>query len=558
MKQHHGTKNLLNAVRLIVLVLLAGILFFSGAGAEDSGGKFYADSEGRIFHVVPLGDGRYELWQMIEEKKPETDTAAGECQHKHLEWKENGQVHWQHCLDCDKLFPPEAHIYDEVSVITPATCKKDAVIQRKCRCGKVDEGNTAPAAGDPAEWFAHHTYNDTFRGNNYMHWQNCTVCGAKSEESIHTITNLKAVRESTCIQNATVEFDCSVCQLHFTLEASDFAVERFPELKDFQALGHDFTGAPRCIGSKKVNERDKGSHVATCTRCSKPDYDHPVSHVWSEYTIANGTCEDEKDPVIIGGTCDCGATLELKYTRHHQFVKDSSQDIQPTCTEPGKVDGERCLFCGIFGNYTFAEPLGHHFTEDESKRIEPTCTDFGTSFWECDRIGCTETETRQIAKKSLDGKHHFVRKDISEAKCNGNGWYIMECEICHEDDKKGNYWIDNLPHDLTYTRKEKGKTSGNPTNTPNGWVVGTQYEIIISCRRCGKTLGIEERTVFKSIKENAFKILPGRIKEIPDLKDGVHPSGQFRKDGGVYFQSQIEKALDKDIRESMKKYEVAE
>ena len=35
----------------------------------------------------------------------------------------------------------------------------------------------------------------------------------------------------------------------------------------------------------------------------------------------------------------------------------------------------------------------------------------------------------------------------------------MECEICHEDDKHGNYWIDKLPHDLTYTRKEKGKTS---------------------------------------------------------------------------------------------------
>ena len=558
MKRHW--KRILAAAFLAAVLLLCagfGIGQRAARAEENSGMKTYTDSQGRRFRVIPLADGRYELWMLTGVKSDEELTAELECKHLNIFWeKGNGQFHWQHCPDCGKTFEPLAHVYDRITVKKKATCTANAVLERKCVCGRVDTGNTAPVRGDPAEYFAHHTWGSGWQHDRFGHWQVCTVCGEKGTETAHVIRNLAVDREPTCLNNGWVSFDCAVCGEHVSsLEAADFIVEKYPELAQYRALGHDFSGPLKVAhGDKKQTERKGGTHAKSCTRCGTADLLNATPHSWAEYTISNGTCEDESDPVVIGGTCECGATLELSYTRHHKYVKDSSRDVQPTCTEPGKLNGERCVYCGIFGNYDFAEPLGHDWIEEKEKYVEPTCTTMGESHWYCWR--CLAEETRPIKTRTQSGQHEFVRHDIQTAECCGKGWYIMVCKICGEDDKQGNYYVDKLPHNTYTTTKKIGRVMDGTTRdgTP---MVGQVWESVTKCHHCHETLGRDEWTVWKSLRGNRYQIYDFRKTTPPrDTKDMEVVTGQMARDGGTYFESEIQKAFGKKIKENQKKYEL--
>ena len=326
------------------------------------------------------------------------------------------------------------------------------------------------------------------------------------------------------------------------------AVEMYPALKAYQALGHDYSGPLKPVnGGKKVTGRSEGNHAASCIRCGSADYSNKTPHSWAEYTISNGTCEDETDPVIIGGTCECGATLELKYTRHHSFVKDESKDILPTCTEPGKQHGERCRYCGIFGNYDLTEPLGHDWWEDESLRKEPTCLEDGEKHEYCFR--CDETRVTPIKSKNTNKQHVFVVHVIKEAKCGETGWWEKRCKYCDTTWDEG-VVFEKLDHDNVTTTVEKEL---DLRRLDNGTIVRPVINTTtVTCQRCGKTR-VVVHTVYKAIKGTGFKIVPGKDPGITDLTDGFHPSGQFSKDP-VFFESEIKRELKKIIDQSLEEF----
>ena len=548
-------------VILLAVILLMGIAL-AGAAAEGAKGNSvtgdsFTDGEGNTFRIVPLGDGRYELWKLVTVNNGEQITGGEEtpteCKHEHRKWdRGNDSFHWEECLDCGKLFPPEVHEYTNVKVVQKASCTKDAVLEYSCACGRVDSSRTAPEKGAPAEYFAHHTWSDKYDSDYLSHWHTCSVCGARGEDQWHTIGNVTVDREPTCLQDGRVSYDCTVCQAHFDRsDVSGLIAERYPELKQYQALGHDFSGPLKVAsGGNKVSAREDGTHAPSCIRCGRVDWEHRVSHSWAEQTISNGKCEDENDPVIIGGTCECGATLELKYTRHHQFVKDESRDVEATCTEPGKLHGERCMFCGIFGNYEFVEALGHDWVEDESKRIEPTCEKFGKKFMVCSRCGATET--REIARKSGEYGHHlYIARDVQNAKCEEMGWIVKTCKFCGEDSPEG-VTFEKVRHETTYTDKTREL---DMRELPNGTVVRPEvHEITVTCKKCHQVWHIE-KTVYRAVKGTAFKIVNGKDPGVKDLEDGFHPSGQFAKDGGVYFQNEINRELLKVINDHIEQIE---
>ena len=541
---------------ILLITLIAAVIagnFTASVKAEEGRDQVYTDENGRRFRIVPLGDGRYELWQLVDVQKGSSGETIlideKECSHEHRRWGTgNEQFHWEECLDCGKLFPPEVHAYNETNVVTAATCKQNAVLKRSCICGRTDEKNTGPKEGDPAEYFAHHTWSGTYESDLFGHWRRCTVCGEWGDSQVHAVINLKTEKEPTCFRDGEVSFDCSVCGGHFITDAGYNMTEHYPELKQYQALGHDFSGPLKVAsGPKKAEERESGTHAASCIRCGLADYNNTMPHSWSEYTISNGTCEDENDPVIIGGTCECGASLELSYVRHHSFVKDDSRDRQPTCIEPGKINGERCLFCGIFGNYDFIEALGHEWVEDESLRKEPTCLEDGEKHEHCSR--CDAERTVPLKSKNTYRQHVFVVHTIQEAKCGEIGWWEKVCKYCDTPDGNG-ITFEKLAHDNSYVTKEKEL---DLRRLDNGTIVRPVIcTTTITCARCGKTR-VEERTVYKSIKGTGFKIVRGRDPGIKDLVDGEHPSGQFSKDP-LFFESEIQRALKKDIEKGLEQY----
>ena len=559
MKRNTWGRSILVFVLAAVLLLGAGLA--AGARADGDGGSTYTDAQGRKFRVVPLGDGRYELWMLAEEIKEDGEwTADTECKHKNAVWRQgNDSFHWQYCPDCGKLFEPLPHAYDRVTVKKAATCTADAVLERSCVCGRVDTGNTAPAAGDAAEYFAHHVPGDTYESDGWDHWKTCGVCGVKLEEGRHTVTNLTVEKEPTCIEPGTAGFDCGVCGRHLTgVEASLSNVERYPELAALRPLGHDFSG-PLVVatGLKKADAREKGTHAASCVRCGTADLEHKEAHVWAEYTIRSGKCNDPDDPVVIGGTCACGATLELSYPREHVLVEDKTRDIPPTCTEPGKINGHRCMICGEFMEYDFAEALGHDFVEDKEKRKEPTCENTGTSYWFCSREGCEETQEKEIPALSKIKMHNWVRKDGKAAECGGTGWFYYECKICHTvDEERGTIFEKDVPHDTYTVTKSAG--SEFQTSTRDGVpVTGKHYRTTIKCRRCGKTLGTEEFTVWKSMKNNRYLVEEGKRKTLDSLKGATVVKQQAGKDTS-YFETQVMKGVSEYIQKQLPKYDYAD
>ncbi len=491
-----------------------------------------------------------------------------ECQHLVYAWGSEGirhpQFHWKECLECGKTLEPEPHVYDRITVVQAATCKTDAVLERKCACGRVDEGNTTPQESERAahpEWFAHHTWGSEYSHDYLGHWRLCTVCGERSNEENHMVSNLSVHKEADCIRNAVVNFECSVCGEHLEMvEANDDNVKRYPVLSEYQAKRHDYTGELKPVDSNRCTKREEGTHAHTCTRCGSLDRNNATPHSWKENTFSNGTCEDENDPVIIEGTCACGATLTLSYTRHHSWVKDSSQDVQPTCIEPGKINGERCRFCGTFGNYDFVEAEGHEWYEYENERTEPTCTELGWSHWFCAKCGWEEW--RGIHFLSPFGHHEFERyAPLGDSSvCLGKGSWLMKCKYCDTYDDHGLYTEDKLAHDTYSVTKDLG---GQKLGTTRDGLpmVGQTKVTTIKCRRCNRTLGVEYETVWKSMRGNRFQIVPGKGETPPtlDRNDGATVvTGQMGRDKGVYFESQVDKALGEYIKERVKEYDYAE
>ena len=477
-------------------------------------------------------------------------TVAVECKHERrvytAEAIKHPNAHWQECLDCGKLFEPEAHTYTEFTVKTPSTCTTDAVLERKCVCGHVDDVNNTPQRGDPAEYFAHHVY-DGYQSNYQGHFQKCTRCGTETPLEAHDLSSLTVLREPTCLMFGQVSFDCGICGWHEEPEATDVAIERYPALAAYKALGHDFSSPPKKVsGPVNCTEEGQGEHAATCTRCGTIDYDHPTGHAWQQQTVSNGTCEDETDPVIIEGTCECGAKLKLTYTRHHNPVLDTSKDVEPTCTEPGKINGHRCLYCGIFYDYEFAEALGHDWYEDADSRVEPTCETTGSYRRWCTRCDLEETVT--IPTLSESGHHEYVRVnlDTEPVTCGGNYRYIMRCKICDADDGNGIQVEEVADHDVQTVTKTGPTTTHND---PDGEIMEVKsIEITITCKRCGKTLGHEWRTLVTTPKGNVYKLLIGKNTIPVSLHGGTHVTGQMGKDGGVYYRNEVNKAVEAEIK----------
>ena len=135
---------------ILLITLIAAVIagnFTASVKAEEGRDQVYTDENGRRFRIVPLGDGRYELWQLVDVQKGSSGETIlideKECSHEHRGWGTgNEQFHWEECLDCGKLFPPEVHAYNETNVVTAATCKQNAVLKRSCICGRTDEKNT--------------------------------------------------------------------------------------------------------------------------------------------------------------------------------------------------------------------------------------------------------------------------------------------------------------------------------------------------------------------------------------------------------------------------------
>ena len=256
-----------------------------------------------------------------------------------------------------------------------------------------------------------------------------------------------------------------------------------------------------------------------------PNHDHVISS--TTYSWVN-TSEH-----VATLNCSCGAYSS--WTESHYDVKSS--EITPG--GPDYPNGGTIYYCP-------------HCQKEWVVAKEPeTCQHTSTtpkfdanSHWdECDNCHARLNESA----------HHLATQEL---KPGGSDYPygaivtycedIMRCKICDADDGNGIQVEEVADHDVQ-TETKTGPTTTH--NDPDGEIMEVKsIEITITCKRCGKTLGHEWRTLVTTPKGNVYKLLIGKNTIPVSLHGGTHVTGQMGKDGGVYYRNEVNKAVEAEIK----------
>ena len=322
--------------------------------------------------------------------------------------------------------------------------------------------------------------------------------------------------------------------------------------KVLEALGHDISDqvvSPTCV--------KQGYTIHTCTRegCgySYTDSFQPAAgHTYGEWTtVKSPTCTEIGSQVRTCRNCDDTQTQFLPAVGHTPVT---DPQVEPTCTESGKTEGQHCSVCQeiliaqkeipakghtevvdkgydatctktgltegkhcsvckeILVTQEEIPAKGH--TEVIDERVEPTCTKTGLT----EGKHCSVCNEILTAQEEIPAKGHTIEKvEVKEATCteNGNHAYYV-CTACNGTfkDEKGKVETTleeesllALGHELTKVEAVK------PTQETTG---NLEY---YTCSRCEKffsdRLGKEETT----LEEVTLPKIP-YASEIDLIRDG--------------------------------------
>ena len=171
---------------------------------------------------------------------------------------------------------------------------------------------------------------------------------------------------------------------------------------------------------------------------------------------------------------------------------------EPSCTEPGKTEGKRCVSCNeIVEEQEVIPALGHAYREGEYEVIqEPTCTEAGVKEYVCMRCG-------EEQKESIPALGHAepVIKGREEPTCTEEGYSgEVRCSRCNELFEEGKP-IPALGHDW-----------GAPVVTRNPGCIYPGEEVY-TCMRCS-----DEKT------ENIPALGHDRVS-VPDVEPKCETAG---------------------------------
>ncbi len=154
---------------------------------------------------------------------------------------------------------------------------------------------------------------------------------------------------------------------------------------------------PHLPGDKIITEDPyciyPGAYKIHCERCftileegmvPAPCAEHSLIEIKAEGGCIYKKCTNAPCDYIEGGD--------------HDFLRDASRDVDPTCTEYG-LEAHTCSKCGEFKDVDI-EPLGHDYAQDS--KVDPTCTDYGYTLHKCQRVihtvPCTSTYKTDIVE----------------------------------------------------------------------------------------------------------------------------------------------------------------
>ena len=285
--------------------------------------------------------------------------------HEDCEMQYNKFNHWYKCPESKGNSGKIPHEFDEGTVVKEATCKTEGEIVYKCFCG-YEKTESIPKNDN-------HTAGTELYRDASTHWNVCTACGEKLNETKHAWDNGTVTRNVTCTEKGIITYRC---------ECGASKAEEVP------AFGH--------------TEKELPAVDATCT----------------------------KNGLTAGVKCDtCNEVLVkqevIKAPGHNEVI---SPAIKPTCTQDGKTESSVCSVCGeVLVKEEIVPALGH--TEEIIPGISASCTESGiTEGKKCSACGETLVEQKEIPATGHSFGEWIETKAPTEKEAGEKTRYCANCD----------------------------------------------------------------------------------------------------------------------------------
>ncbi|MCF0261050.1 MAG: hypothetical protein HUJ54_14415, partial [Erysipelotrichaceae bacterium] len=189
------------------------------------------------------------------------------------------------------------------------------------------------------------------------------------------------------------------------------------------------------------------------------------SHVSETIKGKDPTCTEPG--LTDGEKCSkCGAVLkaqkEIPAADHKEAILKGKE---PTCTEPGLTEGKECSVCHeVLKAQAEIPAAGHKETVQKGK--EPTCTEPGLT----DGLECSVCHEILKAQEEIPAAHQEAVLKGTEPTCTEPGLTDgFECSVCHE--------ILKAQEEIPAAHKEAVLKGKNPTCTEPGLTEGKECSV---------------------------------------------------------------------------------
>ena len=399
------------------------------------------------------------------------------------------------CNYTNNVLLPKTH-GEGLTIVKAATCTEAGKKSGYCRsCQQTVVETIAPlghVVTNELSWVVIDSPNCNKEGKKVA---TCARCGGQAVEVIPALSHQEAVytpaKEPTCAEEgATESKQCTICK---TVTVKSQKIEK---------LAHTFGDWTE---TKTATCKAAGVKEATCTGCGAVERETIARLPHTEVVT------DAKEPTCTeagstrGVTCSvCNEVIEKVSVIDplgHNYVKDASKCVDPTCVLEGKYygvcsvcgdikdevlpanghdeevtpgtpadctlggvsDGKQCKVCGVItAEPQQTEPLGHDFKPDPNTSTPATCEENGFENLYCTR--CKATDKRETTATG----HSFGEWEVTvQPTCDKQGEKTRTCVAAGCGKKEVEYIDSNGSHDVQIqaakepTCKEDGLTQGS-------------------------------------------------------------------------------------------------
>ena len=345
-----------------------------------------------------------------------TYTCKGGHNIRYRYYPETRQAYTDELIMSDHPYVEDADIHEYVKVeAVAATCTEDGNTEYwKCEhCGRVYSDAEHQHEIDEEETIIHakgHAFGDLMRGVS-------PTCEATGFEP---------------------HYQCSVCGQYFDKDKN----EKTKDELTIPALGHDYQVDPSTAASPTCEDAGKEADQK-CSRCDSVITGETIpalGHQWGEWTVVKEATEEEAGLERRVCTRNDSHVDEKGIPKlGHTHVFEKTDAIDATCTKDGNIEYWICSTCGwiysdengeheIDPEETIVKALGHDYHKDETTAIVPTCENAGKEAdQKCSRCDSVITGETIPALGHQWGEWTVVKEATEDEEG-------LESRVCERDD----------------------------------------------------------------------------------------------------------------------------